>query len=202
MAEAVAPRYRAMVILAAGSGLRQGECFGLTVDRVDFLRRTVTVDRQVVVHAGSPPHLAPPKTKASYRTVPVPQVVLDALAAHLAAYTSGLEGLVFTNDKGEAIRRTSFGEMWRKAAKVAGLPVGTGMHDLRHTYASLLIRKGLSVKVVQARLGHATAAETLDTYGHLWPDDEDRTREAVEDALSGLGQPRQPAAGSRSQSTA
>lgn len=58
MAEAMAPRYRAMVILAAGSGLRQGECFGLTVDRVDFLRRTVTVDRQVVVHAGSPPHLA------------------------------------------------------------------------------------------------------------------------------------------------
>ncbi len=77
--------------------------------------------------------------------------------------------------------------MWRKAAKVAGLPVGTGMHDLRHTYASLLIRKGLSVKVVQARLGHATAAETLDTYGHLWPEDEDRTREAVEVALSGLG---------------
>jgi len=61
MAEAVAPRYRAMVILAAGSGLRQGECFGLTVDRVDFERGTVTVDRQIVLHAGAPPHLAPPQ---------------------------------------------------------------------------------------------------------------------------------------------
>jgi integrase len=53
------------------------------------------------------------------------------------------------------------------------------MHDLRHYYASLLIRHGESVKTVQRRLGHATAAETLDTYSHLWPDSDDRTREAV-----------------------
>jgi len=61
--------------------------------------------------------------------------------------------------------------MWRPAvAAVDAAPAGTGMHDLRHFYASLLIRHGESVKVVQARLGHATAAETLDTYSHLWPD--------------------------------
>ena len=56
-------------------------------------------------------------------------------------------------------------------------------HCLRHYYASLLIRHGCSVKVVQARLGHATAAETLDTYSHLWPDDGDRTRKAVSETL-------------------
>ncbi len=193
MAEAVAPRYRAMVVLAAGSGLRQGECFGLTVDRVDFERGTVTVDRQIVLHAGTPPHLAPPKTDASYRTVPVSAIVLDTLTDHLATYPQGPDGLIFTNDKGQAIRRNSFGEMWRKAARAAGLREGTGMHDLRHTYASLLIRKGLSVKVVQARLGHATATETLETYAHLWPDDEDRTREAIEEALGHLGRGPQPA---------
>jgi len=44
---------------------------------------------------------------------------------------------------------------------------------LRHYYASLLIRHGESVKVVQLRLGHATAAETLDTCAHLWPDSEE-----------------------------
>ena len=53
----------------------------------------------------------------------------------------------------------------------------------RHYYASLLSRHGESVKVVQARLGHATAAETLDTYFHLWPDSEDRTREAIDAVL-------------------
>ena len=61
--------------------------------------------------------------------------------------------------------------------------MGTGFHSLRHFYASLLIRHGESVKVVQARLGHASAAETLDTYSHLWPDSEDRTRAAVDEVL-------------------
>lgn len=60
---------------------------------------------------------------------------------------------------------------------------GVTFHDLRHYYASLLIRHGESVKVVQARLGHATAAETLDTYSHLWPDSEDRTRDAIDAVL-------------------
>ena len=51
---------------------------------------------------------------------------------------------------------------------------------MRHYYASLLIEAGESVKVVQSRLGHASANETLDTYGHLWHDTEDRTRSAVD----------------------
>lgn len=67
-------------------------------------------------------------------------------------------------------------------------PAGVRLHDLRHYYASLLIRHGESVKVVQARLGHASAKETLDTYSHLWPDSEDRTRAAVDDVL-GAGNP-------------
>ena len=57
------------------------------------------------------------------------------------------------------------------------------MHALRHYYASLLIRFGESVKTVQARLGHASAAETLDTYSHLWPDSDDRTRDAIDSVL-------------------
>ena len=56
---------------------------------------------------------------------------------------------------------------------------------IRHLYASLLIRHGESVKTVQARLGHASAAITLDTYSHLWPDADDTTRAAVELALGG-----------------
>ncbi|MFP5577448.1 MAG: tyrosine-type recombinase/integrase [Acidimicrobiia bacterium] len=69
--------------------------------------------------------------------------------------------------------------MWRAAADGAGLPDGTRFHDLRHHTASLLIAAGCSVKVVQRQLGHASATETLDTYGHLWPTDEDRVRAAV-----------------------
>jgi integrase len=72
--------------------------------------------------------------------------------------------------------------VWRPAVKGAGLS-GVTRHSLRHFYASLLIRHGESVKTVQARLGQPSAAETLDTYSHLWPDSDDRTRAAVDSVL-------------------
>ena len=189
LADAVPDRWRAAVLLAAGTGMRQGEVFGLTVDRIDWLRRTVRVDRQLVLLPGAPPTLTPPKTEASVRTIPLPRVVVDALAAHLAAYPAGPGGLVFTSPEGQPQRRTAFSaRVWRPAVQAAGLDryddgEGATFHDLRHHYASLLIRFGESVKTVQARLGHASAAETLDTYSHLWPDSDDRTREAVDAAL-------------------
>jgi integrase len=178
---AMPERYRALVTLAAGTGLRQGEIFGLTVDRIDFLRRQLTVDRQLVTMPDRAPYLAPPKTQASVRVVPLPQVVVDAVAAHLATWPT--DQVVFSTELGDPIRRTAFSErIWRPALKRAGLS-GVTMHGLRHFYASLLIRHGESVKTVQARLGHASAAETLDTYSHLWPDSDDRTRAAVDSVL-------------------
>ena len=91
---------------------------------------------------------------------------------------------------GEPITRQRIGHAWRPAAKAAGLTeaTGKGQHALRHYYASLLIRYGESVKTVQSRLGHASAAETLDTYSHLWHDAEDRTRQAVDSVLGARGQ--------------
>jgi integrase len=177
LADDVPDRYRALVILAAGTGMRQGECFGLTIDRIDFLRRVVHVDQQLVTVTGRTPFLAPPKTAASVRSIPLPTVVVDALAEHLAKYPP-TDGFVFTTETDKPIHRTVFGRMWRKAAP------GVHFHDLRHYYASLLIRHGESVKVVQSRLGHASASETLDTYSHLWPDSDDRTRTAVDSVLS------------------
>jgi integrase len=69
------------------------------------------------------------------------------------------------------------------------VPERVGLHALRHFYASALIAHGESVKVVQKRLGHSSAAVTLDIYAHLWPDSDDRTREAVEFALAGVAAP-------------
>lgn len=180
--EAIPERYRALVVLAAGTGMRQGECLGLSVDRVDFLRRSITIDRQLVLVGTGPPSFGPPKTEASVRSVPLPDVVGVALAAHLEQWPAGEHGLVFTNANDQAIRRNRFHELWRPATKEAG-GEGLRFHDLRHFYASLLINHGESVKVVQARLGHASASETLDTYAHLWPDNEERTRAAIDDVL-------------------
>jgi integrase len=80
------------------------------------------------------------------------------------------------------LRRTRFSSIWRPAAAAAGLGAEVTFHDLRHSSASP-IQHGESVKVVQRRLGYKSAVETLDTYSHLWPDSEDRTREAVDQVL-------------------
>jgi integrase len=113
--------------------------------------------------------------------VPLPQVVVDALAPTSLAWPA--DECVFTTELAAPIRRTAFSErVWRPAVKRAGLG-GVTLHALRHFYASLLIRHGESVKTGQARLGHASAAETLDTYSHPWPDSDDRTRAAVDSVL-------------------
>lgn len=193
IADEVPHRYRAVILAAAGTGLRQGELLGLVRDRVDFLRRTLTVDAQLVLLPGGPPYLAPPKTTASYRTVPLADVVLEILSEHLQSYPAATamddrgraSQLVFSDEKGRPISRTDFHRRaWAPAVKGVGLPAGTRFHELRHFYASLLIDGGESVKAVQTRLGHATAEETLNTYAHLWPESEERTRQAVDRGLA------------------
>ena len=186
LADAVPARYRALIVASAGLGVRQGEALGLTVDRVDFLRRTVRIDRQLLTPARGKPQFGPTKTPASVRTLPLPQVVADALAAHLAQFGEGPDRLIFTTGRQGPMRRNNAGDMVRRAVAAGNLPVGTSSHDLRHFYASLLISQGQSVKVVQSRLGHRSATETLDTYGHLWPDSEADTIAAVDIALAAM----------------
>ena len=174
-------RYQALVTLGAGTGVRISEALGLTLDRVDFLRRTVTIDRQLSGIESGRPVLGPVKDRMNRpRVVPVPDVVLSALTEHLIRWPASLEDLVFENDRSEPIRRTTFSNIWRRAAEPLGVSLGQGYHQLRHFYASLLIDHGESVKVVQERLGHASALMTLDTYSHLWPDSEESTRAAVD----------------------
>jgi integrase len=185
LADAVPPRYRALVISGAGLGLRPGELFGLAVDRLEFLRRTVRVDQQMVRVRGEGVRLGPLKTAASYRTIPLPDVVGQAIAGHLQTWPAHPQlGLVFTNERDAPIQQYPFSTMFEKARSIRSLPEWTTPHDLRHFYASTLIRSGASIKVIQTRLGHGSAKITLDVYGHLFRDEDDRTRQAIEDALS------------------
>jgi integrase len=182
--EAVPDRYRALIVLGAGTGVRISEALGLTADRVDWMRRNITVDRQLAGAGGGVPTFGPVKDRKNRpRTIPLPRFVVDELAAHVAKYGLGPEGLLFAGPRGGAIGTTVFYNMWRGTAGPLGIPTGDGFHLLRHFYASLLIRAGESVKVVQERLGHASAVMTLDVYGHMWPGDDDRTRDAVDDVL-------------------
>ncbi|MGD9996960.1 MAG: tyrosine-type recombinase/integrase [Ilumatobacteraceae bacterium] len=178
LAGAVPDRYRALVLASAGLGLRQGEACGLTVARVDFLRRTVRIDRQLVTPPKGDAYLGPTKTPSSNRVIALPSVIGDVLAAHLARYPAGESGLVFTSSTGAMLRRSTWQDAFARAARDTGIEATS--HDLRHHCASLLIAAGCSVTAVQHYLGHKNASETLDTYSHLWPSDEDRMRSAID----------------------
>lgn len=197
--DALPERYRAIVYVAAGCGLRGGEVFGLEVDAVDFLRRELTVRHQMKVLTGRRPFLAPPKTRTSRRSVDLPDVVGEALARHLELFPAGPVELdddtdernprrrearmVFTNGNGDPINRASWSYVWRPAVQTVGLPDGFGLRDLRHYFATVLIFGGANVKTVQLAMGHTTPTITLNTYVGYWPDALDRTRSLVDSAL-------------------
>jgi integrase len=167
LAEAMPARNRAMVVTQAGLGLRIGELLALRVQDVDFLRRTARVEYQIAPGAKE---RSDPKTPRSRRTVPLTQVVADALAAHLTAFPAGPDGSLFTTTTGAVYRHDYYGSMiFAAAVKRAGLPAGTTSHDLRPHYASVLPAAGESVVAVAERLGHENATLVLKTYGHLIP---------------------------------
>ena len=152
----------------------------------------MTVNRQLEHLAGGPPVFGPPKTQASYRTIPLPAIVIDA---SWPIWPPSRPAPSATYSPMTPVGRSGTTASWTYGAEPRRLSerrTGTGLHALRHYYASLLICAGCSVKVVQTRLGHASAAETLNTYSHMWPDDEDRTRSAV-DRCSALSVPSEQA---------
>lgn len=181
LAEAIRPELSAAVVLAASAGLRQGELFGVTVDRVDFLRRELRVDRQLVTPAHGEPGLQPTKTARSVRAVPLSDHVLEVLAQHVESSSPTLRGFLFHRD-GEPWLRHQAGNAFRSARKVADVDA-RGWHDLRHHCASVLINEGLSVTAVAATLGHSPA-ECLRTYAGWWPDESESIRAAMARAWS------------------
>lgn len=173
-------RTRAMVITQAGLGLRIGELLALRLEHVDFLRRTVRIEVQLL---GATRQRGDVKTPRSRRTIPLPQVVADELAAHLHRFGPGADGSLFTTIFGLPWRSDYYSSyVLRPAVTRAGLPGSTTSHDLRHHYASVLLAAGESVPAVAERLGHVNGALVLSTYGHLLPDTEDRTRQAIDQA--------------------
>ncbi|MFC0626111.1 tyrosine-type recombinase/integrase [Kribbella deserti] len=177
-------RYKNAVEVAAASGLRQGELFGLTVDRLDGAcdDLTLVIDRQ----RDEASTWKPPKTKAGDRKVRLGLHGSRAIWRQLNAYGESRYGHVFATARGSSVSRTLAGDLWRDAADGLGLWERSGWHDLRHYHASKLIRLGLSVTAIADRLGHSDQKETYETYLHLWPDDSERAVIATDMAMAEL----------------
>jgi integrase len=201
LAAALPARYSAIAYLAAGCGLRGGEITGLELGSVDFLQREIDVSQQLVCVTGIAPYLGPPKTRGSARTVEMPAVTMAALKRHIEIvppleveiydrtdsdqrkHRRRTARLLFVTRAGGPIYRATWAQLWGPAARQAGIPKGTGLHCLRHYFATLLIHRGVGVKRVQLALGHSTPMITLNTYAGEWPDTDDQAREIVDSVL-------------------
>jgi integrase len=174
LAEAVPVEYRALVLVAGIVGLPWSECAGLRVGDVDFLRRTLTV-RQTIAEVEGRLLVAETKSRSSRRTLSIPTFLIAELAKHLAGNRAGAnpEDLVFTGPEGGPLRRYFTERVFNPAVERAGLDPGLTFHGLRHVAASLMVEQGEHPRVIQGRLGHATARLSMELYAHV-PEAADR----------------------------
>ena len=181
MADAIDPRYRALVLVGCWGGLRFSELVGLRRGSLDLLRGTIRVSEQLVEVNGTL-YEGPPKTKAGRRTVPLPRPVVDALTQHLAEYADeDPRALVFPSPRGGPVRAGVFrSRYWDRAVAAAGLD-GLTPHGMRHTAISLWCSAGATPNEVAARAGHSSVTTVLDRYGHCFAIDllQGRQDEAV-----------------------
>jgi integrase len=177
--DAAPAKWKAFVALCAFAGLRLGEAAALQVGDIDFLRRTLTVSRQVQRGPRSSVEIRAPKF-GSERTVYLADGLVEILAAHIAGHCTGDDPrrYLFGFGKDEPPHNNGAWWWWRNARQASGCGE-IKLHSLRHYYASGLIAAGCDVVTVQRALGHGSATITLDTYAHLWPTAEDKTRAAA-----------------------
>jgi integrase len=132
-----------------------------------------------------------PKTPKSRRTIPLARSIMAEIEQHLAEYVApAAEALIFTSASGNPLYRGTFWpSVWKPAVQRAGL-AGLRIHDLRHTYVSLMVAAGANPKEVSTWAGHSSVSFTLDRYGHLY----DEHGDDVADRLDQLLTQRRPSA--------
>lgn len=165
------PEFGLVVRMAAYTGLRAGELAALKVKHLDLRGGTLTVAESVSEVQGKL-YTSTPKTRAGRRTVPLPDFIVRALRAHLGDRLLHPDAFVFTSEQGLQFRHTNFRSRFWRDAVVRALPPEKHrlrFHDLRHTYASLLVEQGAHPKEMAELLGHASAQITLDRYSHIMP---------------------------------
>lgn len=178
LAEAMDPWFRPLVYTAVETGMRWSELVGLRRYGVDLLRRNIAVTEQLVYIGGSVGDgrtgrwvRQRPKTRAGVRSISISDFLASQLEEQLATRSeAGRDGLVFVNMRGAPIGGSIFNKRhWQPARAAVGLD-GLRFHDLRHTAVALAVAQGAHPKAVQRRMGHSTINMTLDRYGHLFPE--------------------------------
>lgn len=163
----------------------------LRVRDVDLQRGRLTVSRALKVWRQGTPEFGPTKTDEP-RTVELAPELQALLSEHIAAIPHPTpDSLVFTNAAGGPIHQVAWLRNHFKPAVARALPdhPTLRLHDLRHTFVSLLLEQGVNVKAIAAQAGHASAAMTLDRYAHIYPADDARVKNALSAAFTSATRP-------------
>lgn len=165
-----------LMVVTLFTGMRKGEVMGLTWDCVDFYRGTVTVNKQLqFAGKNSGGYQLLPTKNGKSRVIMPAGFVMSVLKKQQEIQTmwrveAGTawekSDYVFTDELGHHLKTWNVDRCFKRAVEAIGLP-NTRFHDMRHSYAVAAIRSGDDIKTVQENLGHATAAFTLDVYGHV-----------------------------------
>jgi integrase len=154
LADAIAPRYRALVLLATFGNMRWGELAGLRRRYLDLDGRRVRVVE--TVYEFGQLVKGTPKSEASKRKITLPELIMPELRRHLDTYSAaGPNGFVFVGVKGGQLRRSNFSKPWAQALAKAGLLDDLHVHDLRHT-GNTLAEAGASLGELMNRMGHSS----------------------------------------------
>ena len=158
------------------TGMREGEVLGLTWDCLDFKHGTLLIKQQLrrEQQKGGKYYFSPPKNNKSRVLSLAPSVIQLFRLQKLKQNGMRLEAgnlweennLIFSNQTGGFLSYRTVYDCFKRIMDRIGSPA-TRFHDLRHTYAVMAIKSGDDIKTVQENLGHATAAFTLDVYGHV-----------------------------------
>ncbi|MFN2506432.1 MAG: tyrosine-type recombinase/integrase [Acidimicrobiales bacterium] len=161
LAGAVDRHFRLLVLMAAFTGLRRSELFGLARRHLDLLHGTISVVQQRQRMPDGSIAINPPKTQAGIRTIAIPPPLIPEIQAHLSEFAApGVDGLVFLGVKGGPLREHVWQKKWDIARRSVGLPE-LHFHDLRHVANTLAASTGASLRELMHRMGHASPAAAL-----------------------------------------
>ena len=160
--EASPPEYKALFASAILTGARQGELFALRWGDLDLDRGIMFIRRTYHKRIG----FAEPKTKAAKRAVSLSPRLVDILFAHQQNTGGDPDALVFSKDGEPLVGQNVVRDVFHPTLKEAGIRC-VRFHDLRHTYAALMISQNCNTKWLQGQLGHSSITTTMDRYGHL-----------------------------------
>ncbi|AXF39523.1 tyrosine-type recombinase/integrase [Paenibacillus larvae] len=175
-------RYHVIYLLALTTGMRKGEILGLQWDHVDFKNKNICV-QQTIVYAGNKLYLKRPKTAAAYRTISLPDFVVNYLRQYKLKQSQNSSNLVVTGSKHDLLYPSVLDKHLKHDFTLCDVPK-IRFHDFRHTHATILLQMGENPKVVQERLGHANINVTLGTYSHVLPNMQKAVAEKLNSAFN------------------